>query len=64
MPKVTFAKDFVWKAKRGVRIVYKAGATYPVTSTCLAEAMTAGAVQPQGKPASPRIVMDSDDARG
>lgn len=44
MPKATFVRDFVWKAKRGVRIAYKAGATYGITSACYAEAKAAGAI--------------------
>lgn len=44
MPKATFIKDFVWKAKRNVRLVYEAGKTYPVTTACHAEAKAADAL--------------------
>jgi hypothetical protein len=47
MPKVTFAKDFVWKVKNGVRLVYKAGKTYGITRACHAQAQAAGAVEKQ-----------------
>lgn len=44
MPKATFTKDFVWKAKRNVRLLYKAGKTYGITTACYAQAKAAGAV--------------------
>ena len=44
MPKATFTKDFVWKAKRNVRISYRAGKTYGITTACMSAARTAGAL--------------------
>lgn len=44
MPRITFANDFVWKVKPNVRLVYKAGKTYPITTKCLKDAEMAGAV--------------------
>jgi hypothetical protein len=44
MPRATFTKDFVWKAKRNVRLVYKAGKTYGITGACHAAAMRTDAI--------------------
>ena len=45
MPRVTFAKDFVWKVKTNVRIMYRAGCEYPITRRCLSDALAAQAVR-------------------
>lgn len=59
MPKATFTKRFVWAPHRGARIVYEAGKTYGITSTCHAEAVRAGAVPP----ARPHTVVVDDAGR-
>ncbi len=61
MPQVTFAKPFVYRAKRGVRIAYEAGKEYPVTSNCLIAARAVGAVKQVRRAGK---VVEADNAGG